>query len=74
MVGDARALGLRLDVTRVQRASDWIGVVNVTTLACQKEPSSQFGHLLSHSYGPFPLCYIPNPGANTPSQAIITPA
>ena len=29
------------EVTRVQRASDWTGFVNVTTLACQKEPSSQ---------------------------------
>lgn len=65
MVDDAKAPGLRLEVTRVQRASDWVGFVNVTTLACQKEHRHNLVTSFHIPLTPFPLPFIPNPGAIT---------
>lgn len=61
------------EVTRVQRASDWAGFVNVTTLPCQKEHCHNSGHLLSHSsLTPFPLSSIPDQRRHHLSSPVIT--
>lgn len=50
---------LRFEVTRVQRASDWVGFVNVTTLACQKEHRHNLVTSFHIPLAPFPLSSIP---------------